>query len=160
MTPYLYQNRRATRFSLAERTSVVLQFPDSHALQCELDVISRTGGLLSSAHVIDPGAQATLMLRTHKGLLFATVEMLPAFSPQQPFRFVDLSENDQRTLQWAFQSELYRNTREEELIEEFRSAMATWDPPRPRNIKRTALAVGTLAALCSSVVYILSAHLR
>ena len=160
MTPHLYQNRRATRFSLAERTAVVLQFPDSHVLQCELDVISRTGGLLSAAGAIDPGSQATLMLRTHKGLLFATVEMLAALPSQQPFRFVDLSESDRRTLQSAFQSELYRNTREEELIEEFRSAMATWDPPRPRNIKRAALAVGTLAALCSSVLYILSAHLR
>src|ERR1700757_5256288 len=147
MTPYLYQNRRATRFHLAERTSVVLQFPDSHAMQCELDVISRTGGLLSAAGVIDPGSQATLMLRTHKGLLFATVEMLPGSAHHRPFRFVDLSEHDRRTLQSAFQSELYRDTREEELIEEFRSAMATWDPPRPRNIKRAALAVGTLAAL-------------
>jgi hypothetical protein len=160
MTPYLYQNRRATRFSLAERTSVVLQFPDSHALQCELDVISRTGGLLSAAHAIDPGSQATMMLRTHRGLLFATVEMLTASSTQQPFRFVDLSAHDRRTLQSAFQSELYRNTREEELIEEFRSAIATWDPPRPRNLARRALTVATLAALCSSVVYILSAHLR
>jgi hypothetical protein len=160
MTPYLYQNRRATRFSLAERTAVVLQFPDSHAIQCELDVISRTGGLLSAAGVIDPGSQATLMLRTHKGLLFATVEMLPACSTQRPFRFVDLSERDQRTLQSAFQSELYRNTREEELIEEFRSAIATWDPPRPAHLSRRVLAAATVAALCSSVIYILSAHLR
>ena len=160
MTPYLYQNRRATRFRLAERTSVVLQFPDSHVLQCELDVISRTGGLLSAPRLMDAGAQATLMFRTHKGLLFATVEMLPAPSSQRPFRFVDLSEHDQRTLQSAFQSELYRNTREEELIEEFRSAIATWDPPRPRNFVRPVLAVATLAALCSSVIYIIGAHLR
>ena len=160
MTPYLYENRRATRFSLAERTSVVLQFPDSHAIQCELDVLSRTGGLLSAAGAIDPGSQATLMLRTHKGLMFATVEMLPAFAKQQPFRFVDLSEHDRRTLESAFQSELYRNTREEELIEEFRSAIATWDPPRSGAFGRRVLAVATVAALCSSVLYILSAHLR
>ena len=100
------------------------------------------------------------MLRTHKGLLFATVEMLPAFSTQQPFRFADLSEHDRRTLESAFQSELYRNTREEELIEEFRSAIATWDPPRSRDFGRRVLAVATVAALCSSVLYILSAHLR
>lgn len=160
MTPYLYENRRATRYSLAERTSVVLQFPDSHAIQCELDVISKNGGLLSTGGAIDPGVQATLMLRTHKGLLFATVEMLAPSSTQQPFRFVDLSEPDRRTLESAFQSELYRNTREEELIEEFRSAIATWDPPRSGAFGRRVLAVATVAALCSSVLYILSAHLR
>ena len=160
MTPYLYENRRATRFSLAERTSVVLQFPDSHAIQCELDIISRTGGLLTAASAIDAGSQATLMLRTHKGLLFATVELLPASANRRPFRFVDLSEHDRRTLQSAFQSELYRNTREEELIEEFRSSIATWDPPRSSNFGRRVLAAATVAALCSSVLYILSAHLR
>lgn len=160
MTPYLYQNRRATRFSLGERTSVVLQFPDSHAIQCELDVISRTGGLLSAAGVIDPGSQATLMLRTHKGLLFATVEMLPAAANRRPFRFVDLSEHDRRTLQSAFQSEMYRNTKEEELIEEFRSAITVWDPPRKAHLSHRVLIGATLAALCSSVIYILSMHLR
>ena len=160
MTSYLYPNRRATRFRLAERTSVVLQFPDSHAVQCELSTISRTGGALSAPQGIDPGTVATLMFRTHKGLLFATVEILTALSTYQPFRFVDLTEQDKRTLQSAFQSELYRNIREEELIEDFRSAIATWDPPRPRNFVRPALAVGTIAALCSSVIYILGAHLR
>lgn len=159
MTPYLYQNRRATRFSLAERTSVVLQFPDSRAIQCELDVISRTGGLLSAADALNPGSQATLMLRTHKGLLFATVEMLPALSTQRPFRFVDLSEHDRHTLLSAFQSELYRNTREEELIEEFRSAIATWNPPRKTNLSHRVLIGATIAALCSSVLYVLGAHL-
>lgn len=160
MTPYLYQNRRATRFSLAERTSVVLQFPDSHAVECELDVISRTGGVLTAADVINAGSQATLMLRTHKGLLFATVEMLSASSAQCPFRFIDLSEHDQQMLQSAFQSEVYRNTREEELIEEFRSAIATWDPPRKTNLSHRVLIGATIAAFCSSLVYILSAHLR
>ena len=160
MTPYQYQNRRATRFLLAERTSVVLQFSDSHAVQCELNTISRTGGLLSVPRIFDPGALATLMFRTHKGLLFATVEMLSAFSTYQPFRFLDLSEQDKLTLQSAFQSELYRNIREEELIEEFRSAIATWEPPRRRNFVRPALAVGTIAALCSSVIYVLGSHLR
>ena len=160
MTPYQYQNRRATRFRLAERTSVVLQFDDARVLQCELDVISRNGGILSADHVIDPGSYATLMFRTHKGLLFASVEMLPASSTPQPFRFVDLSENDQRTLQLAFQSDRYRNIREEELIEEFRSAIATWDPPRRANLSHRVLIGATIAAFCSSVIYILSAHLR
>ena len=160
MTPYLYTNRRATRFLLAERTPVVLQFPDSHILQCELNTISRTGGLLSVPCVVDAGSQATLMFRTHKGLLFANVEMLLASTTYQAFRFTDLREQDKSRLLSAFQSELFRNIREEELIEEFRSATATWDPPRRKNLVRPVLAVGTIAALCSSLIYIVGAHLR
>lgn len=129
-------------------------------MQCELNTISRTGGVLSVPHTVDPGSQATLMFRTYKGLLFANVEMLLASSTLQPFRFTELAEQDKRMLQSAFQSELFRNIREEELIEEFRSATATWDPPRRRNIVRPVLAVGTIAALCSSVIYIVGAHLR
>ncbi len=160
MTPYLYDNRRATRFLLAERTPVILQFPDSQIIQGELNSISRRGGLLSVARVMNPGTQATLMFRTPKGLLFATVEMLTASPGHQAFRFVDLREQDKRILLSAFQSDLYRNVREEELIEEFRAATATWDPPRNRNLVRPALAVGTIAALCSSLIYIVGAHLR
>lgn len=163
MTPsyQLHADRRATRFRLAEITAAVLQFPDSQATRCELEVISRTGGLLSVSKAADAGSVATIMFRTHKGLVFANAEMLyPLSSHRQPFRFVELKESDKRTLQAAFQSELYRNTREEELIEEFRVAIANWDPPRPKRFLRSVLQAATLAALCSTVLYILAAHLR
>ena len=157
----MYTNRRASRFRLAETTPAVLQFPDSSAIACELQTISRTGGVLSVCNAVDRDSVATLMFRTHKGLVFATAEMLPPLSRnEQPFRFVELKEDDKRRLLTAFQSGPYRNIQEEELIEEFRAAIVDWDPPRRRHFFRPVLAAATLATLCCSVLYVLSAHLR
>jgi hypothetical protein len=163
MTPscQMYANRRAARFRLAETTPAVLELQDSSTTQCELQIISRTGGVLSLAKVLDQGSAGTLMFRTHKGLVFATAEMLPPLSGNhQPFHFVDLKEDDERRLLAAFQSGLYRNVLEEEWIEEFRAAIVNWNPPRRRHLFRPVLAAATLATLCFSVIYILSAHLR
>lgn len=163
MTPsyQLYAYRRATRFRLAETTSAFLQFQDSRVEASELQIISRTGGLLSLSKLVDVGSLVTFMFRTHKGLVFATAEMLQPISlTHQPFRFVDLREDDKGRLQAAFQSELYRNLQEEELIEEFRAAIANWNPPRPKRFFKPMLAVATLAALGSGVIYVLGMHIR
>lgn len=163
MTPpcQMYANRRAARFRLAERTPAVFEFDDSSVTPCELQTISRTGGVLLLSKVLDWGSVGTLMFRTHKGLVFATAEMLPPLSEtQQPFHFVELKEDDERRLLAAFESGLYRNVLEEEWIEEFRAAIVNWNPPRRRQFFRPFLAAATLATLCFSVVYILSTHLR
>ncbi len=163
MTPscQMYANRRAARFRLAETTPAVLEFQDSSVTPCELQIISRTGGVLSLSKVLDQGSAGTLMFRTHKGLVFATAEMLPPLSGNhQPFHFVELKEDDERRLLAAFQSGLYRNVLEEEWIEEFRAAIMNWNPPRRRHFFRPVLTAAILATLCFSVIYILSAHLR
>jgi hypothetical protein len=163
MTPsyQMYANRRAARFRLAQTTPAVLAFQDSPVMPCELQIISRTGGVLSLSKLLDQGSAGTLMFRTHKGLVFATAEMLPPVSENhQPFRFVDLKKDDEHRLLAAFQSGLYRNVREEEWIEEFRAAILNWDPPRRRHFFRPVLGAATLATLGLSVLYILGAHLR
>jgi hypothetical protein len=159
-SPYeMYASRRASRFRLADMTPAVLQFPDSSATECELHTISRTGGALSLSKAVDPGSVATLMFRTHKGLIFATIQMLPPLSwNHQPFRFLDIKEDDKRRLLAAFQSGLYRNIQEEEWIEEFRAAIVNWHPPVRGHFFRPVLAVATLATLCCSVLYVLGAH--
>jgi hypothetical protein len=161
-SPYqMYASRRAARFRLAETTPALLLFQDSSVRGCELQMISRTGGVLSLSKAVDPGSVATLMLRTHKGLVFATAEMLlPLPWNHQPFRFAELEEDDNRTLLAAFQSGLYRNIQEEELIEEFRAAIVNWNPPVRKHVFRPVLAAATLATLCCSVLYVLGAHLR
>ena len=163
MTPsyQMYANKRAARFRLAESTPAVFEFQDSSAAPCELQIVSRTGGVLSLSKVLDQGSVGTLMFRTHKGLVFATAEMLsPISGTHQPFHFVELKENDKRTLLTACQSGLYRNIQEEEWIEEFRAAIVNWNPPKRRRSFKPVLAAGTLATLCFSVFYILSTHLR
>lgn len=164
MTPahQLHDNRRASRFRLAETTPAVLQFEDARLTQGELQVISRTGGLLFLNKAVELGSVVTFMFRTHKGLIFATVEMLlPVSSNQQPFRFLELKEDDKLRMQAAFESGIYRNIQEEEMIEEFRAAIANWDPPSPRrHFLKPALAAVTFAILCVSVIYVLGAHIR
>jgi hypothetical protein len=162
LSPYqMYASRRAFRFRLAETTPAVLQFQDFSPAECELHTISRTGGVLSMSKVVDQGSVATLMFRTHKGLVFATTEMLPPLSwNHQPFRFVEIEGDDARRLLAAFQSGLYRNIQEEEWIEEFRAAVVNWNPPERKHIFRPVLAAATLATLCCTVLYVLGAYLR
>jgi|ERR1700694_3407380 hypothetical protein len=119
-------NRRFPRFRLAGVAPAVLQFHDGRRTPTELQVISRTGGLVFLSKPLDQGSVVELMFQTHKGPVLGTAEMLlPVTCTQQPFRFLALPESDQSTLQAAFQSALYRNTDEEEWIEEFRAAGVT-----------------------------------
>jgi hypothetical protein len=158
----LYAKRRTPRFRLVETTPAVLRFQDSRLTQGELQVISRTGGLLSVSKTVDQGSVVKLMFRTHRGPVFGTVEMLcPVSWSHQPFRFVGLDEDDQHTMQAAFQSGIYRNIEEEEWIEEFRAAIVNWNPLPQRHFYRAALTGVTLATLClGSVIYLYSAYLR
>jgi hypothetical protein len=159
----LHVDRRAPRFRLAEITPAVLQFQDSRLTPGELQIISRTGGLLSLSKTVDRGSVVKLMFRTHRGPVSGTAEMLcPLSWNHQPFRFVGLEEDDQRRMQAAFQSGMYRNIAEEEWIEEFRASIVNWNPPPRRHfLKAAVLAALTLATLClGSVIYVFSAHLR
>ena len=161
--PYqLHANRLAPRFRLAETTPAVLQFQDSRLTPGELQVISRTGGLLSLSKPVDQGSVVKLMFQTHRGPVSGTAEMLcPLSWSHQPFRFVGLEEDDQHRMQAAFQSGLYRNIEEEEWIEEFRAAIVNWNFPPRRHFLRPVLAAVTLATLCSgSLIYVFGAHLR
>jgi hypothetical protein len=155
-------HRRAPRFRLADVAPAVLQLRDGRRTSSELQVISHAGGLLSLPTPLSQGSIVNLMFETDRGPVLGTAEMLfPVTSTQQPFRFVALPESDRSTLQAAFQSPLYRNTDEEEWIEEFRAAVVNWNPyPWSRRV-RTILAVFTLAALClGSAIYLFNVHLK
>src|SRR5262249_13749847 len=109
------------------------QFQNGLQISGELHVLSRNGGLLLLPELVHHGSVANLMFQTHRGRVRSAVELLkPVTSTQQPFRFVSLPEGDQRILQTAFQSGLYRNMEKEERMEERRAAGGGWDPPPPR----------------------------
>ncbi len=161
--PYqLPTDRRPPRFRLAEPTPAVLEFPDSRHTPGELQIISRTGGLLSLSKPVDQGSVVRLMFRTHRGPVSGTAEMLrPVSWNYQPFRFVRLEADNQHRMQEAFQSRFYRNLEEEEWIEELRAKIVNWNPPPRRDYFRAVLTAVTLAILClSSVIYLFRAHLR
>lgn len=155
-------HRRAPRFRLADVVPAVLQLGDGRRTSSEVQVISHTGGLLSLPTPLKQGSIVKLMFETYRGPVLGTAEMLfPVTSTQQPFRFVALPESDQSTLQAAFQSPLYRNTDEEEWIEEFRAAVMHWNPCPWKTRVGAILAVVTLAGLClGSAVYFFGVHLR
>jgi hypothetical protein len=82
----------------------------------------------------------------------------PVTSAQQPFRFIALPENEQRTLHAAFQCHLYRNTDVEERIEELRAAVANavadWNPSPWYRRFASKLPIGIFALLaCLACVF-------
>jgi hypothetical protein len=160
--PQALPHRRAPRFRLADVAPAVLQLHDGRSTSSEVQVISHNGGLLSLPTPLHQGSIVKLMFETHRGSVLGTAEMLvPVSSTHQPFRFVALPESDRSTLQAAFQSALYRNTDEEEWMEEFRAAVMNWNP-RPWKTRLSAItSVVTLAALClGSAIYFFSVHLK
>lgn len=155
LPPQVDTKRRIPRFRLTETTPAVLQFQNGLRMLGELHVVSRKGGLLLLPGSVRPGSVVDLMFHTHRGQVSGRVEMLvPVNSTQQAFRFVAIPESDQRTLQTAFQSGLYRNIDEEERIEELRAAVAKWNPP-PQKQHFAAKMVGGLIALAACIVYAL-----
>jgi hypothetical protein len=158
-SPQPHANRRVPRFRLTDTTPAVLQFQDGRHTDGELHVISRNGGLLLLPKPVHQGSVVKLMFHTHRGPVLGTAEMLiPVTGTQQPFRFVALPDGDQRTLQAAFQSGLYRNTDEEEWMEELRAAVANWNPPPQRRRFFIKLVMG-LVPLVACIIYALHIHL-
>ena len=151
-SPQQHGNRRVSRFRLTDRTPVLLQFQNGQRAAGELHVISRNGGLLLLPEPVVQGAMVQLMFQTHRGAVLGTAEMLrPINAVQQPFRFLVLPEDHQHTLQVAFQSGVYRNIDEQELIEELRASVAKWTPPPKKRRLFVRVLLG-LVALAASVV--------
>ena len=159
--PQPYAQRRVPRFRLADVAPAVLQLHDGRRASSEVQVISRTGGLLSLTKPLDQGSIVELMFHTHRGPVLGTAEMLrPITSTQQPFRFLALPDSDQSTLQAAFQSALYRNTDEEEWIEEFRAATLSWNPDGTKRLLRAMLAAAVAILCLGSAIYVFNIHLK
>jgi hypothetical protein len=145
-SPQLGCYRRGPRFRLTDITPAILQFQNGRRTAGELLVISHNGGLLLLPEPVPQGSVVELMLQTHKGPVLGTAEMLmPIASTQQPFRFLTLPESDEHTLQAASNSRLYRNTDEEERIEELRAAIRNWTPSPWRRHWVATLVTGLIA---------------
>lgn len=157
--PQAYAHRRVPRFRLTNTTPVLLQFQTGLRVAGELHVISQNGGLLFLPGTFHPGVVVDLSFQTHRGPVAGTAEMLrPITRTQQPFRFLSVPDGDQRTLQTAFESNLYRNIDQEERIEELRAsvakALAKWKPPRARRSFGAKLALGLVALMgCLACVF-------
>ena len=70
-------------------------------------IISRAGGVLSLSETLSNGSFVDLELQTHLGTVRGAAEMLaPVAYSEQPFRFLSLSECDERRLERALLSRL------------------------------------------------------
>lgn len=151
---------RAPRARLADTPPVVLRTPAGDRSSARLEVVSLTGGLLSMSPLMHQGTRVRLMFVTGSGAVMAVAEMLPPVNwTHQPFRFLMLSETDQRRLRSTIQSTVH-STHEQAWIEKYRAAVSHQKPPR-KHLLRTILAALTASAVCvGSALYVLNLHLK
>ncbi len=116
------QAPRATRVHFAEPTPAVLRLKDGRSVPGKLKVVSLTGGLLSLPRPVDTGSNGKLMILTSAGMVLGSAEMLSPLSWRlQPFRFVDLQQDDQSRLQTVIQCAIDQNLSDHAQIERSRA---------------------------------------
>ena len=148
---------RAPRAHLADITPVALRTGNERS-SARLEVISLTGGLLSMTPLMHQGTRVRMMFVTPSGAVMAGAELLPPVNwTHQPFRFLELSETDQRRLRTTIHNTVH-STDEQVWIEKYRAAVSQQKPSRKRYLK-TILAALTASALClGSALYMLNIH--
>lgn len=113
---------RSPRIRLADITPAVLRFPDGRQHRGKLDTLSLTGGLLSMPAMLDRGLQLKLLFLTRRGPVLSAIETLaPVSATQQPFRFIEIEQDDERRLRATVQSTL--SVAEEAWIGRYRAAV-------------------------------------
>lgn len=146
-----YRSPRARPESL---THAVLRLPDGGHSRGELQVISVTGGLLSLSRPLNQGSRVNLMFLTSAGAVQGAAEMLSAISwGLQPFRFVALTDSDQRRLRGVIESAV-THSGGDDWIDRYRARMKHSDlagKKIPRGILAT-LAIASVLA-CSALLY-------
>src|SRR5215475_3181040 len=119
LTPLLQTetNWRSPRLQLAHRTPAVLRVQSGGRIRGTLQVVSVTGGLLCLSSPLDRGSRVKLMFLTDAGTVLGTAEMLPSLSATlQPFRFVEIDENDECRLREVIRLSADQNRREQRSI--------------------------------------------
>ena len=91
--------KRPQRLQLASPIPIVFRRLNGERVAGELRCVSRTGGLVVPAALLQPGSMVRLIFVTPKGPVTGRAEMLqPVSRTEQPFRFETISDSDQRRL--------------------------------------------------------------
>ena len=91
--------RRPERLQLASPIPIVLRRQDGQRVAGKLQCVSKTGGLVVPASLLQAGSMVRLIFVTPKGPVTGRAEMLqPVSRTEQPFRFEEISDSDQRRL--------------------------------------------------------------
>lgn len=108
---------RPTRLNLLRTTTAVLRLADGQQVHGKLQVISVTGGLIGLSSPLNQGSIVKLMFRAETGLIFGTAELLiPISRTLQPFRFLQIGDDDRCRLKAVIQSHMDKNRLEQKSI--------------------------------------------
>lgn len=113
------QNRnRASRVKLGGSVLALVMLENGRQIRSRMNQLSVNGGLLSLEHPLDEGIKVTVLfhvgatsIRTRAGMLFPMWATKGCF---QPFRFLELSEEDRASLAKELESLVRAGAPEEE----------------------------------------------
>lgn len=107
--PQTHPQHRAQRVQFENTIPVVIKLNDGRSARAKLQSISETGGMLRLAGALEQGNLVEVAFQTESGTVKGMAEILQPTRKSkneimQPFRFIALEDDDQRTLQNALDS--------------------------------------------------------
>lgn len=104
----MQKNQRAARVKLGGSVVALILLENGRSVRSKLHQLSVTGGLLHLAKPLDEGIKVELLFHVAATAVRTKVKILfPSSATNgwlQPFRFVDLSDEERSTLSTALQS--------------------------------------------------------
>jgi hypothetical protein len=111
--PQPHPSRRAPRVQLGGSVPAAVLLDDGHRTRGKLQSISTTGGMLQLAGALRNGDFVEVTFETKTGRVQGMAEMLNprkvSEGCHQPFRFIALSDDDDKRLRMALDSVLERH---------------------------------------------------
>jgi hypothetical protein len=111
--PQTHPQNRAQRVQFGSTIPVVIKLTDGRSARAKLQTISETGGMLRLAGALEQGNLVEVTIQTAAGAVKGMAEILQPTRKSkdgnqdgilQPFRFIALEDDDQRTLRNALDS--------------------------------------------------------
>ena len=101
--PQTHPQHRAQRVQFDSGVAVVVKLTDGRSARAKLQTISETGGMLRLAGALEQGNLIEVAFETESGAVKGMAEILEPTRKSkdgilQPFRFIALEDDDQRTL--------------------------------------------------------------
>jgi len=101
--PQTHPQQRAQRVQFASSIPAVIKLTDGRSARAKLQTVSETGGMLRLAGALEQGNLIEVAFETESGAVKGMAEILEPTRKSkdgilQPFRFIALEDDDQRTL--------------------------------------------------------------
>jgi hypothetical protein len=116
--PQTHPQQRAQRVQFGSAVPVVIKLGDGRSARAKLQTVSETGGMLRLARALEQGNLIEVAFETESGAVKGMAEILEPTRKSndrvpdgvlQPFRFIALEDDDQRTLRNVLDSRTDRD---------------------------------------------------